>query len=217
MSRGATLCLGVFAVIFMGWFLLRRKFRPQPSVSSPAIKTAVIALFGTCFLYTVLHLDMASVYGRFDAMATEQSKEEGVWTRVLVHDAAADMLKANWLRGVGGGGFRYLFPEYVKSYPEIYHGGEWFWEHAHSDWLEIPIEVGLIGDLLFAGAALWWISFFVRSRMLWNSMAMPLLLGCLQTLVHASFDFPFQCPAILVSWCVLVTVAGRWTEIERTG
>lgn len=186
------------------------------TVSSPAIKTVVIALFGSCFLYTIWHLDLSAVYGRFDAMATEQSSEEGVKTRLLAHEAASNMLQVNWLRGVGAGGFRYLFPEYVKSYPEIYHGGAWFWEHAHSDWLEIPIEVGLLGDVLFAGAIIWWIWFFVRSRMVWNTLAMPLLLGCLQTLIHASFDFPFQCPAILVSWCVLVTIAGRWTEIEKT-
>ena len=45
------------------------------------------------------------------------------------------MLRDYWQRGVGSGGFRYLFPEYIKHYPSAYQGGQLFWEHAHNDWL----------------------------------------------------------------------------------
>jgi hypothetical protein len=54
---------------------------------------------------------------------------------------------------------------------------------------------------------------FVRRRALWNALAMPLIFGCLQTVIHAGFDFPFQCPAILVTWCLIITIAGRWVEL----
>ena len=42
------------------------------------------------------------------------------------------------------------------------------------------------------------------------------LLGWLQTLMHAWFDFPLQCPAILLTWCALLTAAGRWVEISKS-
>jgi len=35
--------------------------------------------------------------------------------------------------------------------------------------------------------------------------------------IHAGFDFPFQCPAILVTWCILIAIAGRWIELEPSG
>jgi O-antigen ligase len=136
---------------------------------------------------------------------------------VLVRNAAIDMMEAHGLRGVGAGGFRYLFPEYLKYYPEIYKGGNLYWEHAHCDWLEIPVELGLAGDLLVLCGAGWWIAVFVRRRALWSALAVPLILGCLQTVVHAGFDFPFQCPAIMVTWCMMIAIAGRWVELELIG
>jgi O-antigen ligase len=160
------------------------------------------------------YLDFSEIWGRWDMIATQGSREVSVHSRVLVRDAAIDMLKTQGLRGVGAGGFRYLFPEYVQNYPEIYEGGTLYWEHAHCDWLEFPIELGLAGDLLILGGAGWWIAFFVRRRAFWNALAVPLLLGCLQTVIHAGFDFPFQCPAILVTWCMIVAIAGRWIELE---
>ena len=85
---------------------------------------------------------------------------------------------------------------------------------CHGDWLEIPVELGLAGDLLILGSAGWWLYWFAARKTRWNPVAVPLLLGCGQTLVHAAFDFPFQCPAILGTWCVLLVVAGRWMELE---
>jgi O-antigen ligase len=127
----------------------------------------------------------------------------------MARSAAVDMLRARGGRGVGAGGFRHLFPEYVKHYPEIYQGGQLFWEHAHDDWLEIPIELGLAGCVIVAAGAAWWIRWFVRRRVLWHPLAAPLLIGCGQTLIHAGFDFPFQSPAILTTWCVMIAVAGK--------
>jgi hypothetical protein len=42
-----------------------------------------------------------------------------------------------------------------------------------------------------------------------------MLLGCLVTMLHATIDFPFFNPAILITWCCLWPVMIRWLEIER--
>ena len=212
-SRGASLSLGVGILVFVGWFLLRRMLCPMPSATNPKVSAIVALVFAGVVLNTFRHLDFSEVYTRFGQMAIHGSQEASVRGRMLAHAAAADMLEEHWVRGVGAGGFRNLFPEYAKNYPEIYDRGNLFWEHAHCDWLEIPIELGLVGDLLILGAAGWWTAWFIRQRFWWNGLAVPLLLGCLQTAVHAAFDFPFQCPAILMTWCVLVTLAGRWVEL----
>ena len=214
LSRGAGVSLGVGLLIFAAWYLVRRKVRPMPSAANPRVTTLVVLVFIVFALSTFWHLDFSAVYNRFDAMATEGSHEASVHSRILAREAAWEMLGDHWVRGVGAGGFQYLFPEYVKRYPEIYDHGNLFWEHAHCDWLEIPIELGLVGDLLILAAAGWWAAGSLRRGTLWNPIVVPLLIGCLQTLIHAGFDFPFQCPAILATWCILVAIAGRWAEIE---
>jgi len=213
-SRGATLTVGLALAIFAVWFVLRLRLRPTPDRRSLAGMAVVLVVFLVFILNAVRYLDFSHVNERFDRMATQQLNDANLRSRMLAHEAAAGMLGDHWLRGVGAGGFRYLFPGYVRRYPEIYKNGGLFWEHAHCDWLEIPIELGLWGDLLLLGGAGWWAWFFSRHGALWHPAAMPLLFGCLQTVVHAAFDFPFQCPAILGTWCAMVTMAGKWVEID---
>ena len=52
----------------------------------------------------------------------------------------------------------------------------------------------------------------MRTRV-WRSLpALLLALGLFQTLAHASFDFPFQNPAVLITWLVLALVATRYAD-----
>lgn len=212
LSRGAALTLTIALLIFAAWFLLRRRFLPKAPGSNPLVTKVVAAGFLAFAVVAIHYLDFSEVYNRFEAMAVERANEPSVSSRLLARAAAMDMLRANGWRGVGSGGFRHLFPEYVKHYPDIYQKGQLFWEHAHDDWLEIPIELGFAGCLVVAGGAAWWVAWFARRKVVWHPLAVPLLIGCSQTLIHGWFDFPFQCPAILTTWCALIAVAGRGAE-----
>jgi len=44
---------------------------------------------------------------------------------------------------------------------------------------------------------------------------MVLVLGCLGTALHATVDFPFFCPAVLITWCALWPILTKWTELEQ--
>jgi len=214
LSRGAVLSMSVTLAIFGVWFFLRRKFLPEAPGANPALSNAMFAVFALFIVVAVHYLNFSEIYGRWDTMITQKAQETSVHARLLARAAAVDMLKEQGIRGVGAGGFRYLFPRYVSRYPEIFDHGNLYWQHAHCDWLEIPIELGVAGDLLIVAGAGWGLIWFGRRRTLWNALVVPLLLGCLQTLIHAGFDFPFQCPAILTTWCVLVAVGGKWIELE---
>jgi O-antigen ligase len=214
LSRGAALTLIQGLGTFLAWLFLRQRFGPATLKGNPAVARIIGAVFVIFALVALHYLDFSAIYSRFDAMAVQGEGESSVRSRILIHQAAHDMLRDSWLRGIGAGGFRYLSPEYVRHYPEIYQGGQLYWDHAHGDWLEFPIEYGLAGDLLLLAGLGWWVWWFSRRKTGWNPLAVPLLIGCAQTLVHAGFDFPFQCPAILITWCVLLTMAGRWMELE---
>jgi len=214
LSRGASLTLVVVSAVFAGWIALRRNVRPNAIGVSPVVITIILVGFIFSAYVATRNLEISDIYNRWESIAVHGTAESSVRTRAMARAAATTMLHDHWLRGVGAGCFRYLFPEYVKLYPEIYEGSNLFWEHAHCDWLEIPIELGLIGDLILVLGLGWWVRYFIRHRVLWHPLAMPALIGCLPTLIHACFDFPFQCPAILATWCVMITMAGKWVEID---
>ena len=137
--------------------------------------------------------------------------------RAVVRAAADDMLADRWLLGWGAGSFRYCFPLYAQRYPEIYSlpsGWRKYWEHAHDDLIEFPIELGLagmlpvLGMLGFVGWRLW------RARFWRNAIALSAVLGCALIFAHASVDFVFQNPAVLFTWSFLLLGALRWSELD---
>lgn len=212
-SRGSVLLLAITLPSFGAWFYLRRKRQAVPGLANRRVTLAILAIFAVFLMAAVHYLDFSELARRFNALATERRNEPSVSARLMARSAAIEMWKEHGLRGVGAGGFRELFPQYAKRYPEIYQGGTLFWEHAHCDWLEIPIELGLIGDALLAAAIIWGIVFLIRRNVLWSAVTVPLLLGCSQTMVHAWFDFPFQCTAVLATWCAVATLALKWAEL----
>ena len=194
LSRGAALSCGLSLVFFALWIALRRIRRPAAPDSNPALTASVGIVFITFAAISIHYLDFSEILDRFNALATQQANEVSVSSRVLARGAAVDMLQDCGLRGVGAGSFRYLFVNYIKNYPAIYDGGRQFWAHAHCDWLEIPIELGLAGSLLLLAGAAWGAQWFIRRKFVWHPLAVPLLLGCFATLMHAGFDFPFSVP-----------------------
>jgi len=218
LSRGATLVLGGLVVVFALWFLMRRRVRPGVAGATDRRVTLVLALmFGGFALYVGRNLDFTVVGGRFDSLVNNFAKNPTVSSRLQARAAGVTMLKENGWGGVGAGGFRFLFPLYVQAYPEIHQNGMLFWAHVHNDWLEIPIELGAAGVAILLAGAGYWAWFFLRHRSQWHSSLMPLLFGCFGTLLHAWIDFPFQCQAILVTWCLLLTLAARGIALEGRG
>ena len=128
------------------------------------------------------------------------------------------MLKDNWGTGTGSGGFEFLFTVYQQHYPEIYYfpgGQRMFWEHAHNDIVEIPIELGLPGTLLILAAAGYWLVALSRQYFWRNPMSVCAVFGILLLVGYSWWDFPFQNPAVLMLWCSLAVATLLWTTFEE--
>lgn len=139
-------------------------------------------------------------------------------SRTIARQAAEEMFRDHWVLGWGAGCFRYGFPIYQQNYPEIYNGqsGRFYWEHAHDDLLEFPLELGVLGTIpivVALGYAAWRAA---RVRVLRNPFSMCVVTGCVLTLVHAWVDFVFQNPAVTATWAVLLVSAVRWAELESS-
>ncbi|MBL9218362.1 MAG: O-antigen ligase family protein [Opitutaceae bacterium] len=216
LSRGASLTLMIAWLAVAIWFWLSQRRSPASGGTHRGVYAAVVLLFLGVIGFTMREVDFSSVQSRFDSLAKnyENVHVESVQARLQAYAAASIMLGDSWQRGVGSGGFRYLFPEYIKKHPDVYAGGRMFWEHAHNDWLQVPIELGAGGTVLVLLGAGWWLLVFYRNRVVWHSLAVPGLIGCAQTLAHAWFDFPFQNPAILCTWLALIAISARWIELD---
>ena len=213
-SRGATLVMAGYLILAAVIYLLARLLSSTRSTTSPLVWLMLGALLIGAVGFGGSQLNYQQAEQTFTSLFVRQEKDLSVAHRLEAYQASESMLSDHGQRGVGAGGFRYLFPEYIKHYPNSYRNGQLFWEHAHCDWLQLPIEVGIGGTALVLLGSLWSLVALYRRR-LWRQPAMLLLaFGCLQTLVQAIFDFPFQNPAILVTWLALLVISIRWVELE---
>jgi O-antigen ligase len=136
----------------------------------------------------------------------------------VLYRATAEMLGDRWLLGWGAGSFRHAFPLYAQTHPEIYdssYAGRKRWEHAHSDILQTPLELGvpLAAAIAVAlGCTLRTLSRRIRASA--DPIPRALALGCALVLAHSAVDFVFQNHAVLLTWSVLLLAALRWTEFD---
>ena len=213
-SRGAMITTAAFLISSGLAFLVLRSNAPVPSTTPKIVTAALTLLILGCLGFVLRNTDLSMATYRFEQLFKLREKEDSYRSRQLVRERATIMLQDHWVRGTGAGSFRFLFPQYIKDDAYLYEGGKSFWEHAHIDWLEIPIELGLIGDLLIASAFGWILWQWWRMRGWRHPIALILLLGCMQTLGHALIDFPFQNTAILITWWSLLVIMIRWLEFD---
>lgn len=212
-ARGATLVMLAFLCVCIGIFIVHQLVSPSPH-RKPIVAIALILIFGY-FLKTGLEaLNSHIAWDRLKQGVTEQ--DDSIAIRRFATKAATEMLGDYWLRGAGAGGFGFLFPTYQQRYPEL-HPGKEIWDHAHNDLVEIPLELGLGGACLLL-AAIGYLGLHLVRNYFW---ANPLS-GCLTFMLvlvtgYAAWDFPFQCPAILLLWWTLATAATMWARFEETG
>jgi O-antigen ligase len=179
----------------------------------------VLSLIFLSFLgLGLVTLKTENLLNRFETLS-HGAKDVSAKSRLVAAQATWEMAQGNLVTGWGAGSFRFYFPVYQVRYPEITMawGQRLLWEHAHDDYLELLAEVGAIGCGLLATGFLLYIARLARLRAWRHPAAAVLLLGCLITMIHAGFDFPFFNPAILITWCALWPVMIRWLEIEREG
>ncbi len=130
-----------------------------------------------------------------------------------------EMFEDRWATGWGAGCFRYGFTKYQHREPEL---TEWRharlrWEHAHDDWLETLIELGVIGVLPILFATAFWLRQVFRLRLWREPVLFPVLCGLAALALHAFWDFPLQSPAVLDTASALLPLAVRWGEIGDRG
>jgi O-antigen ligase len=146
-----------------------------------------LILVAAIFCYS-LFLGSSQALGRFYSLDYQ--------VRFQAYKGALAVFKEFPLTGSGIGTFGELF---YRFEPASLKG--WYFLQAHSDWLQLLAETGLVGFALVSAAGVMFFSVLVRQwRRRRQGFARGITLGGLAALAagsfHALVDFPFHIPAI---------------------
>jgi O-antigen ligase len=213
-ARGATLVMLVFLLLcvlgFVGY-----QFSVPSEYRKPVVAFAMVLVFGFFLKIGLDALQSGVAWSRLQQGLARQ--DMSMESREIATKASLEMLQEHWLKGTGAGSFKFLFPTYQQRHPAIYMAGNrlMFWEHAHNDLVQTPIEFGLAGMLLvLAGAA--WLAYSLIRHYFWeNPLSATVVLGLLLLLAYSWWDFPFQNPAILMTWCTCWVAVVLWSQFEE--
>lgn len=138
-------------------------------------------------------------------LADEARGEETLQQRAETPTQALGMVRERPLAGFGAGSFYTVFPRF-KSADKI-----GYWDHAHSDYVQLAAETGLVGLGLLAGVVVLTLlrigSFWKESESRFNrgvAFGVAMAISCM--LIHAWVDFVLQIPANALLFCVLLAL-----------
>jgi len=217
-ARGATLIMLLFLCGCAVAFTVKHLRAPN-AARRPVVGIALLLIF--CFFLKT----------GFDALNSREAwtrlsnglngQDTSLESRRTATQAAIEMWGNSWRWGVGAGCFRFLFPVYQQHYPSILtldgkaDGPHAYWEHAHNDLVETSLELGVPGLALVLAAGCFLSVRLIRIQFWGNPLGGCATFGNILLIVYARWDFPLQCPAVLVLWVALSVATLSWTQFEE--
>jgi O-antigen ligase len=142
-------------------------------------------------------------------------REESLQQRLRVPALSLPLIWQRPWFGHGGGSYQYAFPDVKPADLPL------FWNHAHNDYVELAVDVGLVGLLpllLLAALTAWRSARMLRdvnSRLMQGVGVSALTALCCMGL-HSLVDFNLQIPANAFVFTTLLAlvwaVPNRWTD-----
>jgi O-antigen ligase len=144
--------------------------------------------------------------------------------RIIAYQGELKMFAEKPLFGWGAGNYRHgfrMFQDMDREKEELRNPYmernrlNFFWQHAHNDYLEWLIELGVLGTLILFSIPGYFAWLIWRSKRWKQPATLMLLAGLAGILVHALVDFPFRNPAVLVTWSALLAIAATTSKRKR--
>lgn len=168
------------------------------------------------FFISVVLIDVMIIgnYFGIEKVAAEIQKTSQLSdaARIDVVRDAMHMIRDFPLTGTGAGSFASTYPMYDSG-----SIGAWHYRHAHNDFLQFGIELGVVGFLMLAAivlTSLWQaVSAQLKRRdTLMRGLACGVLMAIVALLIHSGVDFNLQIPANSITFVVILALAWntRW-------
>jgi hypothetical protein len=125
--------------------------------------------------------------------------------RVLNWGTTIDMIRDAPLLGKGLHTFGFIYPSYQKTGVNIVH-------HSHNSYLQLGVEMGIMGTIVFLWFACWWFWRTVRVLKKTKDKALRIWMGSLMVaglafFIHNAFDFEFYLPSVTLAGFALLALA----------
>jgi hypothetical protein len=127
--------------------------------------------------------------------------------RVLNWGTTIEMIRNNPWIGKGLQTFGFIYPSYQMSGVNIVH-------HSHNTYLQLGVEMGIIGTVVFLWFVCWW---FWRTMRIFKEtkdekirvLVSSLMIAGMAFFIHNAFDFEFYLPSVtLAGFAVLALAVG---------
>ncbi len=174
-------------------------------------------------IISVLLLDMLIIGSMFGLEKLQQRYQETSFASEARDNVVIDslpLLQQHGLTGTGGGTFYTVFP---AVQPAPYSG---FYDHAHNEYLQFAIEVGLPVTAMLGLMLLWclWQNLQVMrvsDDKLHRGLAFGAAMAIVHMLIHNSVDFNLQAPATALLFLTILALTQclywrRHQKIRRT-
>jgi O-antigen ligase len=212
-AAGFVLFGAALLVVAAAWLWRNTRAAFHPGGSLPVLMIAALLSISTGVL--LVSVGRRDLQKKIEAMVGGGGAGE-IKIRLLADARGWEMFADSWALGWGAGDFQYGFTKYQHREDALRTRGDerLRWEHVHNDWLELLIELGVVGFAPVAFILGYWLFGIFRSCMWKDPSKLAMLAGLAALATHAFFDFPLQNPAVLMTACVLLPLLIRWTEME---
>jgi hypothetical protein len=123
------------------------------------------------------------------------------------------------LFGAGAGSYRWVMLEHFARIPEFCSKttGELMSRanYAHCDWMQMLAEWGVAGIAIVTTAICWALRRLWVSKAWKNAVVWPVAASVLIMMTHASFDYLFFNPAVLLMFAFTGFVALAWSRENK--
>ncbi|MCI0408078.1 MAG: O-antigen ligase family protein, partial [Acidobacteria bacterium] len=160
-------------------------------------KTLMVALLAVVVFVPMYGVGYWTLTGRYALLTNEVTMPGG---RVAVWRKTAEIVRDFPILGTGVGTFQFVFPRYREATTTA------FYDYAHSDYLQVLAETGLIGGALLAAGVFLVARTWRRPQAARSGAVLRAACGfaLLAVALHEAIDFSLQIPANLLALTLLI-------------
>jgi O-antigen ligase len=193
--------LGLFALLSSLVLFIPQKGQIAPSSGLP--RSALLLPLGLVLAAGLLVFSSPRLSGLgVTSFAEGETTRQGITSRSLT------ILEDNLVAGTGLGSFEEVYPLYEDQETV----SATFINHAHNDWLEWVIELGIPGFLLLVAFLVW--GLWNTRRLMFTAdvykgkrLSQAATIGCYVSVLHSLVDYPLRTPFYAAVFAVLLGLA----------
>lgn len=126
---------------------------------------------------------------------THSLTDQSATSRQAIFKISWEILRDVFPWGTGLGSFREIYPSYEK----LHEVTSVYVNHVHNDFLELVVEMGIVGAGIIVAFILWWTRVFIGLLSTQNPVAQyakMAAIGLLIIMIHSVVDYPFRTVSI---------------------